>query len=151
MDTMASRLRDGAVRVVTSWGPEERDAVLYAASGLFAILTAETSSITLYQQWGKLAAGPYVLGAVLSALAARASLRRARRTGGAVSASARHEGGAGSSWHWTTPRMTIFLLVLIGATLLPLSLEVLWRSDTGGTAHVQPEVAVVENSGNRVL
>jgi len=41
-------------------------------------------------------------------------------------------------------------MVLIGATLLPLSLEVLWRSDTGGTAHVQPEVAVVEQAGLRV-
>jgi hypothetical protein len=33
---------------------------------------------------------------------------------------------------------------------MPLSLEVLWRTDTGGTAHVQPEVAVVEDSGSRV-
>ena len=41
----------------------------------------------------------------------------------------------------------IFLVVLLGATLMPLSLEVLWRTDTGGTAHVQPEVPVVERSG----
>ncbi|HZU79812.1 MAG TPA: glycosyltransferase family 87 protein [Acidimicrobiales bacterium] len=144
---MPSRLRHGAVRVVSSWGPEERDAVLYAASGLFAILTAEISTITLYQQWGQLAAGPYVLGAVLSALAARRAGRR-RARGEAAPAD---DEVAARTWHWTTPRMTIFLLVLIGATLLPLSLEVLWRTDTGGTSHVQPEVAVVENSGGRVL
>jgi hypothetical protein len=41
----------------------------------------------------------------------------------------------------------IFLVVLLGATLLPLSLEVLWRTDSGGSAHVQPEVSVVERAG----
>ena len=53
----------------------------------------------------------------------------------------------GAAWHWTTPRAVIFLVVLLGATLMPLSLEVLWRTDSGGTAHVQPETAVVERSG----
>ncbi len=47
--------------------------------------------------------------------------------------------------------MLVFLLVLLGATLVPLSLEILWRAETGtGTAHVQPEVAVVEASGTRL-
>ena len=41
----------------------------------------------------------------------------------------------------------IFLVVFLGATLMPLSLEVLWRTDTGGTAHVQPEVNVIERTG----
>ena len=53
----------------------------------------------------------------------------------------------GRTWHWTTPRALTFLVVLLGATLVPLSLEVLWRADTGGTAHVQPEVTVVEHAG----
>ena len=42
-------------------------------------------------------------------------------------------------------------MVLLGATLMPLALEVLWRTDTGGTAHVQPEVAVVERSGEAFI
>jgi hypothetical protein len=137
---MAGGLRARTVEVVTAWSPQERDAVLYAASALFAVVTAETSSISLYRQWGELAVGPYVLGAVFSALGAR---RARRREGGAEG-----EGG----WHWTTPRALVFLLVLLGATLMPLSLDVLWRADAGGsgTRYVQPEVSVVEASGQRV-
>lgn len=114
--------------------------MLYAASALFAAITAETSSISLYRQWAALAIGPYLLGALFSALGAR----RARRTASA--------GEGEGSWHWTTPRVLVFLLVLLGATLMPLSLEVLWRADTGGTGttYVQPEVPVVEQSGIRV-
>ncbi|MHB8681103.1 MAG: glycosyltransferase 87 family protein [Acidimicrobiales bacterium] len=168
---MASGLRAGVARVVSSWGPEERDAVLYAASALFAILTAQTSSITIYQQWGRLATGPYALGAFLSALAARRARRRVAIAGAGASAPAANgaaptghvgdttRGAAaaavaaeGQGWHWTTPRMVIFLVVLLGATLMPLSLEVLWRTDAPpGTAHVQPEAEVVEGAGNRVL
>ena len=134
---MALGLRARVVRVVTSWSPQERDAVLYAGSALFAVITAETSSITLYRQWGELATGPYVLGALWSALSARRARRRP--------ADSVHTG-----WHWTTPRMVTFLVVLLGATLVPLSLEVAWRTDPGGNTHVQPEVAVVEDSGTRV-
>jgi hypothetical protein len=140
-------------RVVASWSPQERDAVLYAASALFAITTAQTSSIALYQQWGRLAVGPYAAGAVASAVAARRSHRRLVRA--ADAAPPGHvplAEGTGPPhepvrWHWTGPRAVIFLVVLLGATLMPLSLEVLWRTDTGGTAHVQPEVPVVENAG----
>lgn len=114
--------------------------MLYAASALFAAVTAETSSISLYRQWGALAIGPYLLGALFSAVGAR----RARRAAPA--------GDGDGGWHWTTPRVLVFLLVLLGATLMPLSLEVLWRADTGGTGttYVQPEVSVVEASGTRL-
>ena len=149
MDAMSRALWRRGAGVVAGWSPDERDAVLYAASALFAVCTAEASGITLYRQWGEIAVGPYLLGALASAVVARRA-RRGRR----ASASAPATGGdAGllARWHWTGPRATIFLLVLIGATLVPLSLEVLWRSDGGpATAHVQPEVAVVEHSGQRV-
>jgi hypothetical protein len=56
---------------MASWSPVERDAVLYAASALFAIGTAQLASITLYQEWGRLAVGPYAAGA---ARAGRASV-----------------------------------------------------------------------------
>jgi len=137
---------------MASWSPVERDAVLYAASALFAIGTAQFASISLYQQWGRLAVGPYAAGAVASAIAARRARRHAPAAGGPVPVVDGGGGGGaaahgGATWHWTTPRAVIFLVVLLGATLMPLSLEVLWRTDTGGTAHVQPEVAVVERSG----
>ncbi len=128
--------------------------MLYAASALFAIGTAQLASISLYQQWGRLAVGPYAFGAVASAVAARRARRRIVRSattgaGGGPSAGNEATGPGGTSWHWTTPRAVIFLVVFLGATLMPLSLEVLWRTDTGGggTAHVQPEVPVVERAG----
>jgi hypothetical protein len=135
---------------MASWSPAERDAVLYAASALFAIGTAQFASISLYQQWGRLAVGPYAFGAVASALAARTARRRAVR---AAASPAGGRGGvprvaaSGAGWYWTTPRAVIFLVVLLGATLMPLSLEVLWRTDSGGATHVQPEVGVVERAG----
>src|SRR5580658_5539890 len=148
MEVMPRRLFGRAARVAASWSAEERDAVLYAASALFAIVTAQGSSISLYQQWGRLAVGPYAFGAVASALSAR----RARRRAGAAAAP-----GAGARlseaspmWHWTTSRTVIFLIVFVGATLGPLALEVLWQTDSGGTSHVQPEALVVEGSGSRL-
>jgi|GEM_PF-131288 len=132
MAVMSGLLRRGA-HVVGSWSPQERDAVLYAMAALFAICTAQASGIALYRQWGWLAFGPYTAGALLSAAAARAARR-----------------GRSPRAHWTPARAAIFLLVLLGATLVPLALEVLWRTDSQGTAHVQPEVVVVEHAGVRV-
>jgi Glycosyltransferase family 87 len=132
-------------RVIASWSPEERDAVLYSASALFAICTAEWSSITLYQQWGKLAVGPYALGAGASALVARRERRLRAADSPPIGAAARR-----GSWHWTGTRTSIFLMVLVGATLLPLSLEVLWQAHSGGTSHLQPEAAVIEQAGQRL-
>jgi hypothetical protein len=136
----AGLFRRGA-RVVGGWSPEERDAVLYSASALFAICTAQLSSIALYQQWGRLAVGPYAFGALASAWAARRARTRA------APGTAAPVGGA---WHWSPRRTVIFLVVLLGATLMPLSLEVMWQANSGGTVHVQPEVVVVEHAGERV-
>ncbi len=162
---LVSALRRGARRI-SSWSPEERDAVLYAASALFAGATTLVSSIPLYQQWGQLAVGPYVAGAVASAWLAH---RRHRRMTAGIPATgdelvagepsdgmlpARAPDSAGSnggSGHWTGARIGIFVLVLCGATLMPLSLEVLWQAGSGGTSHAQPEVLVVEQAGKRVL
>lgn len=141
---MPRRLARRVAQVVTGWNPEERDAVLYAACALFAIGVAKLSGIALYRQWGDLAVGPYAVGALASAwLARRARAGRGTSTGA---------GGAGHSWHWTMPRVAVFLVVLVGATLAPLSLEVLWRNEgvQTSTQHVQPEVEVVEQAGSRV-
>jgi hypothetical protein len=139
-----------AALMIKSWSSEERDAVLYAASALFAICTAEISSISLYRQWGRLAVGPYAAAAIWSAFAARRQRRRAAVAQAAPLGPDSPASDSGSSWHWTGTRTVIFLLVLLGATLVPLSLEVLWQSNSVGTAHVQPEVAVVEQAGQRL-
>ena len=67
MGSMSTGLLGRGAREMASWSPVERDAVLYAASALFAIGTAQLASISLYQQWGRLAVGPYAAGAVASA------------------------------------------------------------------------------------
>ncbi len=149
MGAMPSRLLGRGARAVASWSAEERDAVLYAASALFAIVTAQGSSIALYQQWGRLAVGPYAVGAVASAVSARRARRRAERHAGPDDAG-ETTGVTSTTWHWTTSRTVIFLVVFVGATLGPLALEVLWQTDSGGTSHVQPEALVVEGSGSRL-
>ena len=45
--------------------------------------------------------------------------------------------------------MVAFLIVLFGATIVPLGLEVVWRSEGNAALHVQPEVLVVEQAGDR--
>jgi len=155
MDSMPSRLLGRGARLAASWRAEERDAVLYAAAALFAIVTAQGSSISLYKQWGWLAVGPYTLGAVASAVSARHARHRAAdaeaaRAAGAVSASSASSATETPTWHWTTSRTVIFLVVFVGATLGPLALEVLWQTDSGGTSHVQPEALVVEGSGSNL-
>jgi len=122
---------------VGSWTPEQRDTIVYAIAALFALATIRLSSIQLYRQWGEIAIGPYVVGAFASAV----TERRARKTGSRPKA----KGGRLSN-----VRVAIFLFVLAGATFLPLTLEVFLQSQSGGTTHVQPEVLVVEKSGQRV-
>ena len=128
---------------MATWRPEEGDAALYAASALFAGVTAGFSSIALYRQWGELAVGPYVAAALASLIVGRF---RAHRREVALASG----GPTPIERHWGTARIVIFVAILFGATLLPLSLEVHWRAEGGNpSAHVQPETVVIEHSGQR--
>jgi len=49
-----------------------------------------------------------------------------------------------------TARLVIAALVFVGATAVPLALEVLWRSDNDPGSHVQPEVTTIEKGGQTV-
>jgi len=131
---------------VSSWGPEAGDAVLYAAAALFAGLTMEFTSQPPYRTWGELALGPYLLAAVLSALLGRYRSRDHQpelptAVPGPGDAVARRARGV---------RIGLFVFVLFGATLLPLSVEVALRSAGTPGAHAQPEVRVIEQAGQRV-
>lgn len=126
-----AQLRRSA-RAIGSWTPEQRDTVVYASAAVFALATIRLSSIPLYRQWGEIALGPYVIGALASAATVRKT--RVQPAGGRLS----------------TVRVAIFLFVLAGATFLPLTLEVFLQAQTGGTTHVQPEVLVVERAGKAV-
>ena len=98
---------------------------------MFAGVTGLAVGISLYRQWGQMAFGPYVAAAVLMVVVAR-------RTGNG------HPGRG-----WQAARVVAFLIVLFGATVVPLALEVVWRSEGNPSLHVQPEVVVVEQAGAR--
>ena len=128
--------------IVRRWEPEEGDAALYGASALFTLgVIVLSSSVVLYRQWAELALGPYVAVAIVSALVGR-HRRHAKRRAPADRASQ-------PGRRWSTPRIILFLIAFFGATLIPLSLEVAWRSDGNPSAHVQPEVSVVEQAARR--
>jgi len=139
---------------------------------LFALLTLVFSSISLYRAWGDLSIGPYLVATVASLVLARGH-RRTRRSGPMGATATRHGDGADSSpasragspavapeeleetadashpGHWGWARVSVFVFVLLGATVIPLSLEIVWRSDGNPMAHVQPEVSVIEQAGHR--
>ena len=143
-----------------AWGPEGWDAVLYAASALFAGLTAEHSTISLYKVWGEVAVGPYLVAAVVSAaLAGRHARRRAEaeelddllaRAGEGPDERRQRRGPQPGRSHWSAARIWLFLIVLLGSTLAPLSIEVAQRSTSANfstaSTHVQPEAVTVEQA-----
>jgi hypothetical protein len=58
-------------------------------------------------------------------------------------------GTPGAARHLVVLRVAAFLIVLFGATIVPLTMEVIWRSEGNAALHVQPEVVVVEQAGTR--
>ncbi len=130
------RARSATRRLMSAWGPEGGDAVLYGIAALFALMTGLLSGIVGYRLWGWLALGPYACAALVSAYVGR------RRTRGAST--------TGTRPSWGPARVWVLLLVLVGATLLPLSAEVALRNDGPAALHVQPEVVVIAQAGNRL-
>ncbi|HVC67130.1 MAG TPA: glycosyltransferase family 87 protein [Acidimicrobiales bacterium] len=145
--------------------PEGRDAFLYGASALFAGVTALAMRIPLYREWGRLAVGPYAAATALMVVVTL--VRRSRRRGttgpgapdapdapdapGAPGApvAAVVAGPVPSGGGWRAARIAAFAVVLLGATVVPLALEVVWASHGDASLHVQPEVLVVERAGIR--
>jgi hypothetical protein len=123
--------------------PDGRDAFLYGASALFAGVTAVAMRIPLYREWGRLAVGPYLAATALMLVVAL--VRRSRRisSGDDVGTAERPSRG------WRVARLVAFAIILFGATVVPLALEVVWASHGDASLHVQPEVLVVERAGIR--
>jgi hypothetical protein len=129
-----------------SIGPETGDAILYAIGAAFAVVTIFTSGLALYRVWAELAVGPYLFGALASAVVALVVARRRARASADVSAG-RRAGRSGRPRRQWTSRIVIAVLVFAGSTAIPLGLEVLWRSDNDPGSHVQPETVVIEHAG----
>src|SRR5205823_2240041 len=93
--------------------PVPGDVAVYESGVVLALLTPFVSSVPVYRQWAWIALGPFLAGALGSAaLAIRSSLRA---------------------------RTTVAAVVFAGVVILPLCLEVAWRSDGPPGTHVQSE------------
>ena len=168
-----------SLRALAGLSPEGRDAFLYTCSAIFAGTTGFAVGIPLYRQWGQMAVGPYAAAALIMAVVAVRVARTPRGravpgpvavatvaasppsdpTGGrsgsvaAPGAVASRPVPAGRSStgdpRWRVARVAAFGIVLFGATIVPLGLEVVWRSEGDAALHVQPEVVVVEQAGDR--
>ena len=149
------------LEVLQALSPEGRDAFLYACSAVFAGTAAVAMGIPLYRQWGQMAVGPYAAAAVLMIVVAYRHARAARPgptappagTGPDADRAPRGSGTASRSVtggrRWKVARVVAFLIALFGATIVPLAMEVIWRSEGDAALHVQPEVLVVEQAGDR--
>lgn len=138
---MVGDIRSRLVRRMRGWGQEGIDALLYGGSAIFAGVTALVSTLSLYRVWGEMAVGPYVAAAVISAAVGRHRVRASVEE---------CDRPPGSSHRSNTVRVWLFILVLFGATLAPLSLEVALTGRGNPPAHVQPEVVVIEQAAGRL-
>jgi len=136
---MVRDIRTQATARLATWGAEGGDALLYAASALFAGATALFSGIALYRVWGEMAAGPYLVAAVVSGFLL---LRRRRLPQSTVPPSdrRRHVGA----------RLWLVGFVLLGATLAPLALEIGLRNHGSPAQHEQPENWVITHAADRL-
>jgi len=134
---MLRELRERSRAWASAIGPELGDALLYGASALFAGLVGLFSTISLYRTWGQLAVGPYAVATLIVAVVAW----RRRQRGSDRQATSRRLVGL---------RVLAFAIVVLGATLLPLALEISWRNDGSASSHVQPEVVVIEQAAARI-
>jgi hypothetical protein len=135
-----------------AWSPEQRDCFVYSVSAFFAACTILFAGIPLYRQWGELAIGPYAVCAVFMAVVAwRATVAR-RSPPPAVDGGPDPLGEAPfpRARRFRSARIAACAVALLGATVVPLALEVVWASEGNAALHVQPEVLVVERAGARV-
>jgi hypothetical protein len=108
------------------------DAALYGASALLAAVAVYADYIPLQRQWARVALGPYAAATAVAVLLMvrwrRQPPRRPLRT-----------------------RTVLALAVLVGAALVPLTLEVGWRARHGDAFHAQSEVLLIEQGAGALL
>lgn len=121
------RLESLRTQLGTRWAAfngVQSDALLYALAGLFALGLGFTSREPAQWHWGYLAAPAYFVAAL-----------------GALALAWRRVGRAHLA------RVALLAFVILGAVAMPLSLEARWRHLDPGAAFAQPEVSVIERSG----
>lgn len=141
-----------AIAWLRALSADGRDVLLYGMSTVFAGLTAVAVSIPLYREWGRLAVGPYAAGTLVMVVVAhrrRMATARAVAAGPSGGAPGDSPRGPVNGPGWRAARLVAFTVVLLGATVVPLALEVTWATHGDASLHVQPEVLVVERAGIR--
>lgn len=104
------------------------DALLYGLATLFSLGTGLYSTANAQWHWGFLSMGPYALAALLALVGARFA--------GA------HDGKL---------RVALVGLVMLGAVIVPLAMEVHWRTEQPSRGFAQPEVLVIERAANDLI
>jgi len=114
---------------VTWWAslsPVLSDAILYFASGVFALLMGFTSGEPAQWHWGYISFTGYFLATLVLLITSKRvnsfSLRK-----------------------------IVLIGLVIGVVVIPLSLETHWRQNNGGHGYAQPEVSVIERSAKNVV
>jgi hypothetical protein len=105
---------------VTTEGAYEgrRDALWYAGFAVVALVVGLVERVPLARTWGLVASAAYLSGALLSAGLARSLPRR----------------------------ITVAIVVMAGAALVPLGLELWWRAENGLGTHAKSETVVTEEA-----
>jgi hypothetical protein len=102
------------------------DAVLYGASAAFAGMVMLGAGIPQFREWSRMAIGPYAV----AALAAWVLARRGAEV---------------------KPRVVLAVLVFVGAAVVPMALETVWRAHTAPGLHAQSEVIITEEAARAVI
>lgn len=110
-----------------------KDAFLYGASALFALVTAFVALSADYRDWGEMAAVAYALGSAIC-IGGLLGLRDGRIAPGRIG----------------PLRRFVLVGVVAGAVVAPLCAELVWRAEALPGVHAQVEVAVVERAGDRL-
>ncbi len=104
------------------------DAILYALAALFSLGIGITSTDNAQWHWGFMTLGPYALAALLAAASFKVSVRFETRV-----------------------RVGLLSLVILGAVLVPLAMEVHWRTGQPTRGFAQPEVPVIERAATDIV
>ena len=110
-----------------------QDALLYGAAAGFALATLAVATSSDYREWGEMAGVAYLVAALVClGLGTFPGFQRpttvVRRARGVVA-----------------------LSLVVGAVVVPRVAELVWRAEARPGANAQPEVAVIERAGDRVL
>lgn len=116
-----------------AWPPVGKDAFLYGGSAIFGALTALMAVSADYRAWGEMAGITYAIAFAIclgALLIARRDPDRPRS--------------------FSMLRRYVLVGVLVGAVVVPLLAELVWRAEALPGKHAQSEVAAIERAGDRL-